>query len=92
VLKINMLRLGELELATIRNTSGGRSDPKCHERREDNLLTYRRKISPPRVSTGRGSAETLSAKRGTVRFAVTAGVFSVTYEPWSSRIFRSLTE
>src|SRR5712671_2994862 len=39
-----------------------------------------------------GAAETLSAKRGTVRFAVTAAVFSVTYEPWSSRIFRSLTE
>src|ERR1700674_5372499 len=34
-----------------------------------------------------GAAETLSAKRGTVRFAVTAGVLSVTYEPWSSRIF-----
>lgn len=27
-----------------------------------------------------GAAETLSAKRGTVCFAVTAGVFSITYE------------
>jgi hypothetical protein len=56
------------------------------------FLTYRKNVPRPRVSAGRGSAETLLAKRGTVRFAITAGVLSVTYEPWSSRIIRSLTE
>jgi hypothetical protein len=39
-----------------------------------------------------GAAETLAARRGAVRFAFTAGIFSATYERWSSRIFRSLTE
>jgi len=56
------------------------------------FLTYRKKISRRGSPRDGGSTETLSAKRGTMRFAVTAGVFSVTYEPWSSRIFRSLTE
>ena len=62
--------------------------------------SFAHQLSSPiaRTSPGRGSprdggaAETLLAKRGTVRLAVTAGVLSVTYEPWSSRIFRSLTE
>jgi hypothetical protein len=50
-------------------------------------------VSPAEGLRGTGgSVETLPAKRGTGRFAVTAGVFSVAYEPWSSRIFRSLTE
>jgi hypothetical protein len=61
--------------------------------RPSTFLTYRKNISPPEGLRGTGgAAETLSAKRGAVRFAVTATVFSVTYEPWSSRIFRSLTE
>jgi hypothetical protein len=48
-------------------------------------------ISLPEGLRGTGdTAETLSAERGTVCFADTG--FSVTYEPWSSRIFRSLTE
>jgi hypothetical protein len=56
-------------------------------------LTCRGKISPARVSAARGgSAATLVAKRKTLRFAVTARELSVTYELWSSRIFRSLTE
>jgi hypothetical protein len=54
--------------------------------------SFAHQLPPPRVSAGRGSAETLSAKRGAVRFAVTAGIFSAAYELWSSRIFRSLTE
>jgi hypothetical protein len=63
-----------------------RNEVECLER-QSNV------VSPAEGLRGTGgSVETLSAKRGTGRFAVTAGVFSVTYEPWSSRIFRSLTE
>ena len=46
------------------------------------FLTYRRNISPSEGLRGTGmSAETLSAKRGSRNFAVTGGMFSITYEP-----------
>jgi hypothetical protein len=46
----------------------------------------------PRVTAGRGAAVTLPAKRGTIRFAVAAGVFFGHDELWSSSIVMSLTE
>ena len=46
----------------------------------------------PRVTAGRGAAVTLPAKRGTIRFAVTAGMFFGHDELWSSSIVMSLTE
>jgi hypothetical protein len=49
------LQLGEVELATIQHT---------HE------SLKRGDISPRKVSARRGAAETFSAKRGTVRFAL----------------------
>ena len=46
------------------------------------FLTCRKNISPHEGLRGTGAAaETLSAKRGTVHFAVTALVISITYEP-----------
>ena len=66
---------------TIDQIFGGRS---C----SSSILICRKNIARRGSPRDGGSAETLSAKRGTVRFARTAGVFSVTYEPWSSSIFK----
>jgi hypothetical protein len=87
-----MLNLGEVEFG---NNSEHPAVAQIQNTMKDartTFLTHRRKIPPPRATAGPGIAVTLSAERGTVRFAVTAGVFSVTYAPWSSSIFRSLTE
>ena len=47
------------------------------------FLTYRKNTCPSEGLRGTGvAAETLPAKRGTGRFAVTAGVFSFTYKLW----------
>ena len=91
VLKINMLRLGEPEFATIQNTSAVAQIQNAIRDARTTFLTYRKKISPPRASLGRGirGGPLGDARNWTLR---RYGVFSVTYEVWSWRIFRSLTE
>jgi hypothetical protein len=86
------LHLCEPEFATIQNTPAVTQIQNAMRDLRTTFLTYRRSVSPLGSLRDGGATETSSAKRGTERFAVTTGVFSVTYEPWSSRIFRSLTE
>ncbi|MDX6461785.1 MAG: hypothetical protein QOE55_5482 [Acidobacteriaceae bacterium] len=62
------------------------------ERECATIQNYRENVPGRGSPRDGGSAETLSAKRGTGRFAVMEEVLPVGYEPGSSRIFRSLTE
>jgi hypothetical protein len=87
-----MLHLGEPEFATTRNTPAVAQIQNAMRDARTTFLSYLRNISLPRATAGGGTAVPLSAERETVRFAVRAGVLSVAYERWSSRIFRSLTE
>jgi hypothetical protein len=78
-----------IRITNARNRYAQRKPPGCLP----NQYPLVRSHLPARGSPRDGdTAEILSAERGTVCFADTARVFSVTYEPWSSRIFRSLTE
>jgi hypothetical protein len=87
-----MLHIAEPEFATIQNTPAVTQIQNAI--RDTRTLSSPIAGKSPRRGPLRegGTAVTLSAERGTRRFAIAAGVLLVSYEPWSSSIFRSLTE
>jgi hypothetical protein len=86
-----MLHIGEPEFAQFRTPRQSLRSKMLSETR-GHFPHLSQENLPPRATAGGGTAVTLSAERGTRRFAVAAGILLVSYEPWSSSIFRSLTE
>ena len=92
-----MLHLGATEFATIQNTPAVAQIQNAM--RDARMQTYRAAsaiggfanidLNARRPATNRTAIRITNAKN---RYRTKAGALSVTYEPWSSRIFKSLTE